>query len=72
MPKNEGTRLTELRTSNAAGAHQDSRTKRNRGRAAVERNALIDAWDEGYQCGNSSLRLPEGNPYREEENEHRY
>jgi hypothetical protein len=66
MGKNEGRRLTELRTSNAAGTHQDKRTKRKRGREAVERNALADAWDEGYTSHDQGY-TEDANPYREED-----
>lgn len=66
MSKNEGRRLTELRTSNAAGAHLDKRTKRNRGREAVERNALADAWDQGYTSHDQGY-TEDDNPYREED-----
>lgn len=66
MGKNEGRRLTELRTSNAAGVHQDKRTKKNRGREAVERNALADAWDQGWWQADAGMP-EEDNPYRKED-----
>lgn len=42
MSQEEGRRLTDLRTSNAAGVIKDKRTKRNRDRSTRERNAIRD------------------------------
>lgn len=35
--------MRQIRSSNAAGTHGDRRTKRNRDRSSVRRNAINDA-----------------------------
>jgi hypothetical protein len=42
-PRREGTRLQELRRSNASGKHQDRRTRRQRDRSAVRRQMIKES-----------------------------
>jgi hypothetical protein len=46
MTGNRTERVQDLRRSNAAGAHEDKRTKRQRTRADQERSAVEDGREE--------------------------